>query len=70
MGEERKCTSFWWKNLKERDHLKVQGVDGLKLDLREIGWEGVVWIHLAHDKDQWQALVNMMINLWVLAPWN
>jgi hypothetical protein len=21
--------------------------DGLKMDLREIGWEGVEWIHLA-----------------------
>jgi hypothetical protein len=30
--------------------------------LREIGWEGVE--HLAQDKDQWQALVNM-INLQV-----
>jgi hypothetical protein len=26
---------------------------------------GMVWIELAHDRDRWQALVNMVINLWV-----
>jgi hypothetical protein len=28
----------------------------------------VEWIHLAEDRDWWQALVNMVMNLWVLAP--
>jgi hypothetical protein len=28
MGEERKCTRFWWESLKERDHTEHQGVDG------------------------------------------
>jgi hypothetical protein len=28
MGEERKCTGFWWESQKERDHLEDQGVDG------------------------------------------
>jgi hypothetical protein len=31
----------------------------------EIGWEGMDWIHLAQDRDQWQALVDMVMNLWV-----
>jgi hypothetical protein len=26
--------------------------DGIKIDLREIGWGGVEWIHLAHDRDR------------------
>jgi hypothetical protein len=26
--------------------------DNIRMDLREIGWEGVDWMHLAHDKDQ------------------
>jgi len=30
------------------------------MDLREIGLEGVDWIHLAHDRDQWQDLVDMV----------
>jgi hypothetical protein len=35
------------------------------MDLREIGWEHVNWMHVAQDRDQWQALVNMVMNLWV-----
>jgi hypothetical protein len=31
--------------------------------LRETGWEGVDWIHLAQDRDQWLAVVNMVMNL-------
>jgi hypothetical protein len=29
---------------------------------------GVEWIDLAQDRDQWQALVNVVMNLQVLAP--
>jgi hypothetical protein len=32
------------------------------MNLREIGWEGVDCIHLAQDRDQWRALVNMIVN--------
>jgi hypothetical protein len=42
--------------------------DEIKIDLREIGWEGVEWIQLAEDRDQWNALVNAVMNLLVLAP--
>jgi hypothetical protein len=40
--------------------------DGIKMDLREIGWGGVEWIHLAQDRDCWWAVVNKMMDLWVL----
>jgi len=30
------------------------------VDLREIRWEVVDWIHLAQDRDQWQDVVNMV----------
>jgi hypothetical protein len=33
------------------------------IDLKEIGWEGVEWMHLAWDKYQWQALVKTGMNL-------
>jgi hypothetical protein len=36
------------------------------MDLREIGWDGMDWIDLAQDRDQWKALVNTEINLQVL----
>jgi hypothetical protein len=33
------------------------------MDLREIGWDDVDWIDLAQDRDQWRALVSMVMNL-------
>jgi hypothetical protein len=42
--------------------------DGIRMDLRRIGWGSVDWIQLAQDRDQWPALVNMVMNLRVMAP--
>jgi len=33
------------------------------MDLREVWWENVDWIHLAQDRDQWRAVVNRGMNL-------
>jgi hypothetical protein len=44
--------------------------DGIKMDLRKIGWRGVKWIHLVQDRDRWRAVVNAVMNLRVLAPWS
>ncbi|PNF14331.1 hypothetical protein B7P43_G06031 [Cryptotermes secundus] len=33
-------------------------VDNIRVDLREIGWDGMDWIDLVQDRDQWRALVN------------
>jgi hypothetical protein len=33
------------------------------MDLMEIGWEVVDWIHVAQDRDQWQAVVKTVMNL-------
>jgi hypothetical protein len=52
---------FWLESLKRRDH--SEGVDDIKMDLREIAWEGVVWMLLVQDGDWWQALVNTVMNL-------
>jgi hypothetical protein len=33
------------------------------MDLREIGWDGLEWINMAQNRDQWMALVNTVLNL-------
>jgi hypothetical protein len=43
------CAGFWWESPKEKDHLKNQGVGGIKMDLREIGWgvwSGLTWLRI------------------------
>jgi hypothetical protein len=37
--------------------------DNIRMDLREIGWDGMYWIDVAQDRDQWRALVNTVMNL-------
>jgi hypothetical protein len=39
--------------------------DNIRMDLREIGWEGVDWIQMVQDRDQRQALVDTVMNLQV-----
>jgi hypothetical protein len=43
-------------------------VDNIKVDLTEIGWDGVDWIDMAQDRYHWRALVNTVLNLRV--PYN
>jgi hypothetical protein len=31
------------------------------MDLRQIGWDGIDWIDLTQDRDQWRALVNTVM---------
>jgi hypothetical protein len=35
------------------------------MDTGEIGWEDADWMHLAQERNQWQTLVKMVMNLWV-----
>jgi hypothetical protein len=39
--------------------------DNIRMDLREIWWDGVKWMHLAQDRDQRRAGVNTVMNLQV-----
>jgi hypothetical protein len=38
-------------------------VGNIKMDLREIRWDGVDLMDMAQDRDQWRALVNTVLNL-------
>jgi hypothetical protein len=55
---------YWWESQKERDHWEDEDVDGRTI----LKWilereDGMDWIDLAQDRDQWRALVNTVMNL-------
>jgi hypothetical protein len=69
---ERKenCVKVWWEDPKERNHSEDQvvcGRRGSKWILRRLTG-GVDWIRLAQDRDRRRAVVNVVMNLRVLAP--
>jgi hypothetical protein len=39
---------------KDRSEHRRRWEDNIRMDLREIGREGVDWIHLAQDRNQWR----------------
>jgi hypothetical protein len=43
--------------------LRRRWVGNIKMNLREIGWDGGDWIDLAQDRDQWRAVVNAVMDL-------
>jgi len=56
---------FWWGNLREKGHLGDLGVyERIKLKWTFRKWNGGMdWIYLTQDRDRWQALVNVVMNL-------
>jgi hypothetical protein len=58
-------TKFGSENLKGRDHSKDRNrrKDNIRIDLMEIGWEGVEWMYLPQDRDQWRDFVNAVMKL-------
>jgi hypothetical protein len=44
---------------------RIRWKDTIIMDLTEIRYEGVDWIHMAEDRDQWWALVNVVMNFQV-----
>jgi hypothetical protein len=71
MGEERKVYKVLVGKPKGKGPLGIlrhKWEDGIKMGLREIGCSSVEWIHLAQDMNRWWAVVNMVMNRWVLVP--
>jgi hypothetical protein len=50
---------FSWKKPKEKRHFgrpRHRCEHDIKIYLQEIGWKGVIWIHLARDRDKRTAM--------------
>jgi hypothetical protein len=55
---------YWWESQKRPlGRPRRRWADDIKMDRREIGWDGRDWIELAQGRDQWRALVNTVMNL-------
>jgi len=39
--------------------------DNIKTDFQEVVWDGMVWVHVAEDRNTWRAPVHVVFNLWV-----
>ena len=59
--KEKNHTRFRWRNLNERDHLvdRLRWRVNNKMYLKQIGLKCLDWIHLAPNRDQWRAALNM-----------
>jgi len=40
--------------------------ENIKMDLQEVGSEGIDWIDLAQDRDRWRAVVKVVMSLRIL----
>jgi hypothetical protein len=69
---KKSAQDFGGESPKERDHSEDQSVGGRMGSEWILGRlaEGVNWIRVAQDRDRWRAVVNAVMILRVLAPWN
>jgi hypothetical protein len=66
MGEKRNAYRILVGNPEGKRPLgrpRRRWVEYIIMDLREMGWNGMDWIDLAQDRDQWRALVNAVMHL-------
>jgi hypothetical protein len=63
-GGQEKCVHGFggeiWRKVATLEHLVIIIVI---IDLREIGWDSVAWVHVAQNRDSWQSVVSLIINL-------
>jgi hypothetical protein len=61
-GRGKMHTAFWRVNLKKRDNMKHmhRWKGSIKIELKELGCEGMDWIYMAHGRDGWRADVAVL----------
>jgi hypothetical protein len=70
MGDDRKTYKVLVEKPKGKRPFarpKRRWADGIS---GRLAGEVVDWIQLAQDRNWWRAVVNVVMNLWVLAPWS
>jgi hypothetical protein len=71
MGEDRKVYKILLGKPEGKRPLgrpRRRWENGIRVDLREIGLEGLNWIRLTQDRGRWRAVVSAVMNLRVVAP--
>jgi hypothetical protein len=63
MGEVRGAYRILVGRPEGRRPLGTPREDDIKVDLQDVGWEGMDLIDMAQDRDRWRALVNAVMNL-------
>jgi len=64
MGEMKNAYKIFVGNpegLRPRGRLRRRWEDNIRMNLTEIGWESVDWIHMAQDRERWRALDGWMV---------
>jgi hypothetical protein len=65
MGRRGIRIGYWWGKPEGKKPLgkpRFRWMDNIKLYLRETEWDGMDWIDLAQDRDQWRAFLNAVSN--------
>jgi hypothetical protein len=44
------------------NHTTLRWEDNIKMDIRDVRYDGMDWTHLAEDRDRWRTVVNAVIN--------
>jgi hypothetical protein len=69
MGEDRSTDGILTGKPEERDPLgrpSLEWDDDIKMDIREVAWDGVNGIYLGQDSDQWRGLAKTAMHIRVL----
>jgi hypothetical protein len=64
-GRDEKCVENFGQKSRQDETTqrpRHRREDNIRIDLRETGWEGVDWMHLVQDRDNWWTLVNTVMN--------
>jgi hypothetical protein len=56
--EHTVISGFSFGNLQERGISEDPDIKKFRWTIKEKGWDDVDWIHMAHDRDKWWAIVS------------